>query len=320
VWYSLAEAQSGKNEEGAKIPSYGDVTVSRRDVWVRMLLYPRHTLPTAAAPVLVAVGLARRDGVAAWRPALAAFVAGWLVQLGGVIADNYFNLTRHPEDREHALFVQALQAGVVTLAELRRAIWGCYVGAVVVGLYLLSVGGLPVLVVGLTSIAASLAYSAGPRPLGDNGLGDPLFFLFFGVVSVTATYYVQAGTVTPLALVASLSVGALTTNILVIDNIRDLEHDREKNERTLAVLIGPRWSRVEYVMLLAIGYAIPVWLWVDWGMGRFVLLPLLSIPYAVVVALRVLRARTHDEMIPLTPQAGQVLLAYCVLLGVGFGA
>jgi 1,4-dihydroxy-2-naphthoate octaprenyltransferase len=151
-------------------------------------------------------------------------------------------------------------------------------------------------------------------------LGDPLFFVFFGVVSVTATYYVQAGAVTSLALVASLSVGALTTNILVIDNIRDLEHDREKNERTLAVLIGPRWSRVEYVMLLAIAYSIPVWLWLGWGMGRLVLLPLLSIPYAVVVARRVLRARTHDEMIPLTPQAGQVLLAYCVLLGVGFGA
>ena len=296
------------------------MTVSRRDVWVRMLLYPRHTLPTAAAPVIVAVGLAQRDGVAAWRPAVAAFVAGWLVQLGGVIADNYFNLTRHPEDREHALFVEALKAGIVTLAELRRAIWGCYAGAVVMGLYLVAVGGVPVVVVGLASIAGSLAYSAGPRPLGDNGLGDPLFFAFFGIVSVTATYYVQAGAVTFLAFVASLPVGALCTNILVIDNIRDLEHDREKNERTLAVLIGRGWSRVEYVVLLAGAYAVPVWLWLHWEMGRLVLLPLLSIPYAVVVARRVLRARTHDEMIPLTPQAGQVLLAYCVLLGVGLGA
>ncbi len=318
--YSLAGSESGKSEEDRKIPSCGYMTVSRRDVWVRMLLYPRHTLPTAAAPVLVALGLARRDGMTAWCPALAAFVAGWLVQLGGVIADNYFNLTRHPEDREHALFVQALNAGVVSLLELRRAIWACYAGAAVVGLYLISVGGLPVLVVGLASIVASLAYSAGPRPLGDNGLGDPLFFLFFGIVSVTATYYVQAGAVTHLALVASLPVGALTTNILVIDNIRDLEHDRAKNERTLAVLIGPRWSRAEYLVLLAIGYAIPLWMWLDWGVGRLVLLPLLSIPYAVVVARRVLRARTHDEMIPLTPQAGQVLLAYCVLFGVGLAA
>jgi 1,4-dihydroxy-2-naphthoate polyprenyltransferase len=296
------------------------MTVTRRDVWVRMLLYPRHTLPTAAAPVLVAVGLARRDSLAAWLPAGAAFVAGWLVQLGGVIADNYFNLTRHPEDREHALFVQALKAGVVTLAELRRAIWGCYVGAVVVGVYLVAVGGGPVIVVGLASIAASLAYSAGPRPLGDNGLGDPLFFLFFGVVSVAATYYVQTGAVTALAFVASLPVGALTTNILVIDNIRDLEHDREKNERTFAVLIGAHWSGVEYVALLGLAYATPVWMWLHWGVGPLVLLPLLSIPYAAVVARRVLRARSHDQMIPLTPQAGQVLLAYCLLFGIALGA
>ena len=151
--------------------------VDRRAVWVGMLLYPRHTLPTALAPVAVAVGLALHDGVVAPWPALGAFVAGWLVQVGGVITDNYHNLTRHPDDAEHALFVEALRRGVVTLAELRRAIYACYAAAAVVGAALVYVGGLPVALVGLASVAASLAYSSNPFPLGDHGLGDPLFFL-----------------------------------------------------------------------------------------------------------------------------------------------
>ncbi|MBI4013576.1 MAG: 1,4-dihydroxy-2-naphthoate octaprenyltransferase [Candidatus Rokubacteria bacterium] len=308
------------------------VTPSRRDVWIGMLLYPRHTLPTAAAPVLVAAGLARHDGVFAWQPALAAFLAGWLVQLGGVIADNYHNVVRHADDREHPAFIHALRTGVVALAELRRTIAACYLAAIVAGASLVYVGGLPALLVGLASIAASLAYSSAPYPLGDHALGDLLFFVFFGVVSVTATYYVQAAAVLgppfPLAvpagaasftaLVASLPIGALTTNILVIDNIRDLDFDREKGETTLAVLIGARWSRAEYVAVLLLAYAVPLWFWTRPGFGPGVLLPLLSAPYAALVARWVIRARTHDELVPMTPQAGQVLLAYAALLGLGF--
>jgi 1,4-dihydroxy-2-naphthoate octaprenyltransferase len=308
------------------------VTVSRRDVWVGMLLYPRHTLPTAAAPVLVAAGLARHAGVFALLPALAAFLAGWLVQLGGVIADNYHNVVRHADDREHPAFIHALRAGVVTLGDLRRTIAACYLAAILAGTYLVYVGGLPALVVGVASIAASLAYSSAPYPLGDHALGDPLFFVFFGVVSVAASYYVQAaavlggpfplgvaaGTVTIHVLVASLPVAALTTNILVIDNIRDFDFDREKGETTLAVLIGPGWSRVEYVALLVLAYAVPLWFRTRPGFGPWVLLPLLSAPYAALVAWWVIRARTHDELIPMTPQAGQVLLAYAALLAIGF--
>jgi 1,4-dihydroxy-2-naphthoate octaprenyltransferase len=296
-----------------------------------MLLYPRHTLPTAAAPVLVAAALALRDGVFAPVPAIAAFVTGWLVQLGGVIADNYHNLIRHPDDREHEAFVRALRAGVVTLAELRRAIAACYVGAAVVGLYLVFVGGLPALLVGLASIAASWIYSADPYPLGDHGLGDPLFFVFFGIVSVTATYYVQAAArlaapftlgvpahaVTVTVLVASLPVAALATNILIIDNIRDFEFDREKGERTLAVLIGKGWSRVEYVAVLASAYAVPVGLSIAGGFGHWILLPLLSLPYGVRVARQVVRARTHEDLIPMSPRAGQLLLLYSALFALG---
>jgi 1,4-dihydroxy-2-naphthoate octaprenyltransferase len=305
-------------------------TPTRRDVWVRMLLYPRHTLPTAAAPVAVATGLAVADGVAAWTPALFAFLAGWLVQLGGVFADNYNNLRRHPDDREHPAFVRALDAGVVSLQTLQRAVWVTYLAGTVAGLSLVWIGGLPALVIGLASILASLAYSSDPFPLGDRALGDPLFFVFFGVVSVVGTYYVQAtatlspplpllppaGSLPVAAFLVSLPVAALTTNILVIDNIRDREFDAEKHEITLAVLLGDTWSRIEYLALLVLAYTIPPVL--VWRGGEpWTLLPLLTLPYAAVVARRVWVRRTHEELIPMTPQAGQVVLAYSVLFGIG---
>jgi 1,4-dihydroxy-2-naphthoate polyprenyltransferase len=293
-------------------------TVTRRDVWVDMLLYPRHTLPTAAAPVLVASALAFHERTLALLPAFAAFVAGFLVQLGGVVTDNYNNLRRHGDDREHPRFVEALRAGTVTFRELRLAIASCYALALAAGLYLVHVGGITVLIVGLASIGASLLYSSGPFPLGDKaGLGDPLFFVFFGLVSVMATYYVQAGGVTWDSFAVSLPIASLTTNILVIDNIRDMEFDREKNERTLAVILGHKWSRVEYSSFVVLAYSVPVWLWLARGFSAWVLLPLASLPYAIVVARRVIRAGSHIELIPMTPQAGQVLLLYAVLFSVG---
>lgn len=291
--------------------------VTRRDVWVGMMLYPRHTLPTAIAPVLVAVGLAVHDRGFALLPALCALLVGWLVQLGGVFTDNYFNLTRHPDDAEHADFVEAVRTGVVTMAEMRRAIYACFEIAIVAGAFLLWRGGLPVLVVGVAAILAALAYSTGPYPLGDHGLGDPLFFVFFGLVSVGASYFVQTGALTAASVLAAVPIAALTTNILVIDNIRDREYDLAKGERTLAVIVGPFWSRVEYAALLALAYLVPIGFAFAPGFGPRALLPLLSLPYAIVVARRVFQSKTHAEMIPLTPQAGQVLIAHAALFAFG---
>lgn len=311
--------------------AHPDLPPSRRDVWVRMLLYPRHTLPTALAPVLVAVGLAVRDGVFAPGPAAAALAAGWLIQLGGVIADNYDNLRRHPDDREHPLLVRALEAGVVDLGILARATAGCYAGAAALGAYLTWIGGLPVLLLGAASAVAALAYSSDPLRLGDRGLGDPLFFLFFGPASVAGAYYPQAaahlagtfplavpaGTVTGEVLLASVPMGALITNILLIDNIRDLPFDRDKGERTLAVIVGRRWTEIELVALDVLAYLVPLWLLSRPGHGAEVLLPLLTVPYAAAVARRVVSAEHWEELVPLTPRAGRLAVAFGALFGLG---
>lgn len=292
--------------------------VTRRQIWVDMLMYPRHTLPTAFAPALIAGALAYHDGVFQPLFLFMAFLSAWLIQLGGVITDNYNNLTRHPDDPEHAVFVEGLRTGVVTLAELRSAILLCYFVAALLGLYLASIGGFVVIVIGAASMLASLAYSSKPYPLGDHALGEPLFYLFFGPVSLAGYYFVQAAAfgadpVTPAVLLCGLGVAALTTNILVIDNIRDMEFDRAKNEITLTVLIGRQWSLVEYAFLLFSAYLIPIFLQHGWGPY----LSWLSLPYALKVFQRLTASKTFEERIPLTSQAGQVLLLFSALLALG---
>lgn len=308
--------------------------LARRQVWLGMLIYPGHTLPTALAPVVVAAGLAWKDQVLHVGAAAAALGAGWMIQLGGVFTDNYFNLRRHPDDREHADFVRAVHAGLITLGQIRTAIAAVYLLGAACGAYAAWVGGLPAIAIGLLSVLASLAYSAGPFPLGDRALGDPLFFVFFGVVSVAGAYYVQAAAVLapafPLTVpdgtmawdvfVASLAVGALTTNILVIDNLRDRDYDRSKHEWTVAVLIGRRGSLIEYAALVALAYAVPVALWRSGAAGAAVLLPWLSLPYAAIVARRVVGASSREALVPLTPQAGRLLLGFSLLFAAGVAA
>ena len=127
---------------------------SLREVWTRKLIYPGHTFPTAFAPVIVAVALARHNGVFAPGPALLAFLAGWLIQFGGVVTDNYTNLIRSPQDREHPELVQAIEAGLISFGILRTTIVVSYALAVLCGLALLAIAGWPVIVIGLSSMLA----------------------------------------------------------------------------------------------------------------------------------------------------------------------
>ena len=288
---------------------------TRRDVWLRKLVYPAHTIPTAAAPALVATALAVHDGAFKAWPAAAAFFAGWLVQLGGVLVDNYENLVQQPEDREHPELVQALKQGLLTLGELKAAIYASYGLALGAGILLTAIAGAGVVLIGLASIAASWAYSAGPFPIGRRGLADPLFFIFFGIVSVAGVYYVQARALPVVALVLGIPLGALTTNILIIDDIRDRAFDAVKGKLTVAVRFGAQWSRAEFVGLLAIAYLAPLWLWQEFGIGA--LLPLLTAPHALSTARNLFERNRYEDLVPMTPRAGRLLLAYSILLAAG---
>jgi 1,4-dihydroxy-2-naphthoate octaprenyltransferase len=152
--------------------------------------------------------------------------------------------------------------------------------AALLGLYLIAASGWPILVVGLLSIASGIAYTGGPLPLGYYGLGDLFVFLFFGFAAVCGTYYVQARAVSAAALWAAVPMGALTTNILAVNNLRDLPSDRAVGKRTLAVRLGVGGTRVEYLSMLGLAYLSPVLMWLVGGMTPWVLVSWLSLPWA----------------------------------------
>lgn len=303
---------------------------SRRDLWIHWLVYPGHSLPTAAAPVLVAMGLAVHDHVLAPVPAFLGFFASWLIHIGGLFTDNYQLLVRHPDVKEHPELIAALEKGTLTLRGLRLAIMSCFALAALTGPYLLHVAGTPVIVIGFLGAAGSLGYSAGPFPSGKQGLSDLQFFIMFGIFAPAAAYFVQAAAHQqsgsdwqillhlPLrAWIVGLPLGALAVNILIIDDVRDRHFDRAKGWRTGPIRFGVRWSRAEYVLLLIFSYLVPFWLWLYWDFSAWALLPLLTIPFAIIIAGRLLTADSRDALLPLTPMAAFLCLTYSLLLAVG---
>jgi 1,4-dihydroxy-2-naphthoate octaprenyltransferase len=137
------------------------------------------------------------------------------------------------------------------------------------------------LLIGLLSIFAGIAYTAGPYPLAYNGLGDIFVFLFFGFVGTVGTYYVQAVDIVPLVIWASVPVGALITNILVVNNYRDVDEDMHAGKNTLAVKFGKRFTRFQYLIFMIISYLILVVVYFTLKQSIFIFLPLLTLPLAI---------------------------------------
>jgi 1,4-dihydroxy-2-naphthoate octaprenyltransferase len=301
--------------------------VSRGRAWL-MAARPQ-TLPAAAAPVLVGTGLAVSMDVFAPLPALAALVGALLIQVGTNFANDYYDAKSGVDSTEREGFTRVTQSGLIRPLEVRRAMVVTFALAIVLGSYLVFVGGLPIVVIGLSSVAAGVLYAGGPYPFGSYGLGDLFVFVFFGLVAVTGTYYVQAaalvhsfplwlppGTLPIAVIVASLPAAALSTNILVVNNLRDRETDREAGKRTLAVIIGYRWSRVEFLCMTGMAYTIPLIFWLT-GYGPLVLAPLLTLPYAARVARTVVEKTDGAALNPALEQVGKLLAAHSLLFALG---
>ncbi len=246
------------------------------------------TLPASIAPVVVGTALAIQAGAFKPLAALAALFAALMIQIGSNFANDLGDYRRGADRLERVGPTRVTTAGLLTPEQVKMGMVVVFGLAAASGLYLISLGGWPILIVGILSILAAIAYTAGPLPFGYYGLGDLGTFVFFGLVAVVGTYYVQAHAVTPIVWLSAVSMGALVTAILVVNNIRDADTDRQAGKRTLAVLLGRRGARIEYLLMLALAYAVPIILWLGFGMRPWVLLPLLTIPLAAQQARAVL--------------------------------
>lgn len=212
------------------------------------------TLPAALAPVMVATALAWHDGVFQADAALTCLAFALLIQIGTNYANDYYDFVKGADTRERVGPRRAVAAGLIAPATMKRAMIGVFALSFVVGLTLLQFGGWPLLVVGVLSIACGIAYTGGPYPLAYHGWGDVFVFIFFGLVAVTATYFVQAGGIGPAAWLLGTGIGALATNILVVNNYRDIETDRRAGKLTTAVRFGPTFAQLQF----AAGHAVMV--------------------------------------------------------------
>ena len=274
------------------------------------------TLTAAFAPVAVGTACALRVGGFRSGAALAALLGAFLIQVATNFANDLFDFEKGADDADRLGPTRAAQAGLLTLANLRGGIVVTLGLALVVGIYLTWVAGGWVVAIGLTSVAAGLAYTGGPFPLAYNGLGDVFVMAFFGFVAVCGTAFVQVGRVPEIAWVAAVPVGALATAILVVNNVRDRDGDARAGKRTLVVRFGRRFGVREYVALLVVSYATPVVLWLLGWATAWVCLALVTLPWGFRLARSVARDRGRVLNTTLAGTA-KLLSAFGVLFALG---
>jgi 1,4-dihydroxy-2-naphthoate polyprenyltransferase len=282
--------------------------------WV-LAIRPR-TLPAAAAGVVMGSALAWRDGFFRIDAALTCLFAALLLQIGSNLANDVFDFERGTDTPERLGPTRVTQAGLLTPAQVKFGMGVVFSIAALLGIYLAWLGGWPIIFIGLAAIISAIAYTGGPFPLGYYGLGDIFVFIFFGLAAVAGTYYVQAGSVSSAAWWMTIPPGLIITAILVVNNLRDLENDRKGGKHTLAVILGERFTKTEYLLCMLLAYLVlPLAAWlgiVSW----FSLLAWGSLP----IAFRATRAVFTQKGRPLNAAlagTGQAAFVFSVLFWIG---
>src|SRR6058998_320360 len=257
-------------------------------IWL-MAARPR-TLPAAIAPVLVGTAAAVQwlGHLPRWGAFFAALVGSIFIQIGTNLANDYSDARRGADSADRLGPVRVTSSGMVAPRRVLVATWVAFAVAVAAGIYLATVAGVVILIVGAASILAGVLYTGGPRPYGYEGLGELFVFLFFGLVAVNGSYYVQLERLDWLPFGLSLAVGFLATAILVVNNVRDLETDRRAGKMTLAVRLGRRRTRSLYALLIAAAFAaVPITLLAAngpaWGLLALLAAPLVQRPLSAVM-------------------------------------
>jgi 1,4-dihydroxy-2-naphthoate octaprenyltransferase len=284
-------------------------------IWL-MAARPR-TLPAAIAPVLVGTALAMTVVDLRVGGFVAALLGAILIQVGTNLSNDYSDARRGADTEDRLGPVRVTAGGLVPPKRVLVATYVTFALAVLCGVYLVYLAGPILLAIGAASILAGVLYTGGPRPYGYEGLGEVFVFLFFGLVAVTGSYFVQTEEVSWEAFALAVPVGLLAAAILVVNNVRDLETDRRAGKRTLAVRLGrPRTRTVFGLMVYGAFLTAPV-PWIAGSLSPWLLLPLVLLPAAVELVRMV---RTHTDGPTLNDalaRTGLLQLGFCILLSVG---
>jgi len=281
-----------------------------------MAARPR-TLPAAVAPVLVGTSLAIHAGTFHALAFIAALLGAMLIQVGTNLSNDYSDARRGADSEDRLGPMRVTAGGLVPPRRVLVATYLTFALAILCGAYLIAVAGWALLAVGAASILAGVLYTGGPRPYGYEGLGEAFVFLFFGIVAVTGSYFVQRRDLPWEPFVLAIPVGLLAAAILVVNNTRDLETDRRAGKRTLAVRLGRARTRALFVAMIAAAFLAAQVPWVLGVLSPWLLLTLLALPLALPLV-EVVRTRTDGPSLNLAlARTGILQLVFCLLLCAG---
>jgi 1,4-dihydroxy-2-naphthoate octaprenyltransferase len=273
------------------------------------------TLPAAIAPVLVGTALAGSEGTFRALPFVAALIGSVFIQIGTNLSNDYSDARRGADTEDRLGPVRVTAGG---LMPPRRVLVGTYVAfgiAVAAGLYLAAVAGWQLLVVGAASILAGVLYTGGPRPYGYEGLGELFVFLFFGIVAVAGSYFVQTEALRWEAVALGVPVGLLAAAILVVNNVRDIDTDRRAGKRTLAVKLGRQRARSLFAGMVIAAFACCAGLAA--ALSAWVLLPLAALPLAPPLIRTVATRSDGPALNGALAGTGRLLAVFSLLLAGG---
>jgi 1,4-dihydroxy-2-naphthoate octaprenyltransferase len=255
------------------------VPISKSQSWV--LASRLKTLLAAVVPVMVGSSLAISQGSFTIIYSLIALICSILIQVGTNFTNDLYDYQKGADNENRKGPTRMLAAGFITPTEMKFAIIFVFGLTLLLGMYLVYSCGTVILIIGVLSIIAGLAYTAGPFPLAYHGLGDIFVFIFFGIIGTAGTYYLHLHEFSLLSFLVSIPVGALITNILVVNNYRDIEEDRESNKYTLAVKLGRTFTKYQFINSIVISYLVIFIIFFTYDLSYWIFLPVASIPIAI---------------------------------------
>ena len=274
------------------------------------------TLIAAIAPVILGSSLAFQEDSFNLLLFTVILITAILIQIGTNLVNDLFDYINGADNEDRLGPDRALQKGLLSKSQIESAIFFIFTIAVVLGFYLALIGGWPIVIIGSISILFGFLYTSGPYPLAYNGLGDIFVFIFFGLVSVSGTYYLYSGNFYMDSIILGSSVGSISTGILVVNNLRDIYNDKKFGKNTLAVLLGKRFTQIEYLLLMIIAYLIPIYISFIFGWKSSLYIVYFTLPIAIQLILQVFFKEGADLNKTLEGTA-KLLLLYTLLLSFG---
>lgn len=275
------------------------------------------TLAASIVPIMVGASLAWSHYAFRVDTTLVALLCALLIQIGTNFANDYYDFKKGADTDERIGFERATALGLISPQAMLTATYITMGLAFLVGLYLVWVGGWVIFLIGILSLLFGILYTGGPYPLGYNGLGDIFVFIFFGIIAVTGTYYVNALEWSTTSLLASLPVGALCVNILVVNNLRDIHQDKVSGKRTLGVLFGEKMLKMEYLGLFFLAFLIPVIFYHFYGYGIVIMLPYLSLPLGWTLIKQVYYHHDKRKLNKTLERTAQFMILFGILFSIG---